>query len=79
MSPVKEKIYGVVELMNEQQAEQFWALIRTHFLVTEKAWNNIPEEAPDEIDLQMLKEIEEAPECHEFVPAPEAYKELGLA
>ena len=35
MSPVKEKIYGVVELMDEQQAEQFWALIRTHFLVTE--------------------------------------------
>lgn len=44
-----------------------------------KAWNNIPEEVPDEIDLQMLKEIEKAPECHEFVPAPEAYKELGLA
>ena len=78
MSPVKEKIYGVVELMDEQQAEQFWALIRTHFLVTEKAWNNITEEAPDEIDLQMLKEIEETSECHEFVPAEEAYKQLGL-
>lgn len=30
------------------------------------SWNNIKEEAPDEIDLQMLKEIEADPECREF-------------
>ncbi len=29
-------------------------------------WNDIEEEEPDEIDLQMLKAIEEDPECHEF-------------
>lgn len=30
-------------------------------------WDNIPEEAPDEIDLQMLKAIENDPECHQFI------------
>lgn len=78
MSPIKEKIYGVVELMDEKQAEQFWQLICNNFFVTEKSWDDIETVAPDDIDLQMLKEIEENPDCHEFVSSDEAYKELGL-
>lgn len=78
MSPVKEKIYGVVELMNEHQAEQFWKLICNHFFVTEKTWDNIEEIEPDEMDWQMLREIEQDPDCHEFVSAADAYRELGL-
>lgn len=30
-------------------------------------WDDIEETEPDEIDLQMLKAIEEDPECHEFI------------
>lgn len=30
------------------------------------SWDDIEEEEPDAIDLQMLKSIEEEPECHEF-------------
>lgn len=78
MSPVKEKIYGVIELMDEKQAEQFWKLICNNFFVAEKSWENIEEVEPDDIDLQMLKEVEENSDCHEFVSAAEAYKELGL-
>lgn len=78
MSPVKEKIYGVVELMNENQAKQFWQLICNNFFVTEKSWADIEEVEPDEFDLQMLREIEQDPDCHEFVSAADAYKELGL-
>ncbi|MBQ4470146.1 MAG: hypothetical protein IJR35_01465 [Synergistaceae bacterium] len=32
---------------------------------------------PDEIDLQMLKEIEEDPECREFVSSEEVMKSAG--
>ena len=39
---------------------------------------NIPEVEPDEFDLQMLKEIEQDKDCHEFVSADEAKKILGL-
>lgn len=45
----------------------------------EAIWDNIPEVEPDEIDLQMLKEIEQDKDCHEFIPAEEVHKILGLA
>lgn len=41
-------------------------------------WDSIPEAEPDEFDLQMLKEIEQDKDCHEFVSADEAEKMLGL-
>ena len=43
-----------------------------------KDWDNIPEEAPDAIDLAMLDEIKNNPDCHEFVSEEEAMKLLGL-
>jgi len=42
------------------------------------SWDNIEEVEPDEIDLTMLKEIEDDPDCHEFISAEEAMKELGI-
>lgn len=30
-------------------------------------WNDIEEVAPDAIDLQMLDEIKNDPDCHEYV------------
>ena len=39
---------------------------------------DIEEVEPDEIDLAMLKEIEENPECHEFVSREEMMKELNI-
>jgi hypothetical protein len=32
------------------------------------SWDDNEETKPDAIDLQMLKEIEEDPECHEKIP-----------
>ncbi len=43
-----------------------------------RSWEDIPETVPDEIDLQMIKEMEEDPDCHEFVSEEEALKELGI-
>ena len=42
-------------------------------------WDSIPEAEPDEFDLQMLAEIEQDKDCHEFIPADEAEKMLGLS
>lgn len=65
MTAVKEKIIDAVTIMNDSDAEKFWEIITQKF--TPSTWENIEEEEPDEIDLQMLKAIEDDPECHEFV------------
>lgn len=76
MSNVKERIIGAVTIMNEQDAIKVWNIITTTF--REKEWENIPEELPDDIDLTMLEEIKENPDCHEFVSSDEAMKLLGI-
>lgn len=37
--------------------------------VMKEVWENIEEVEPDEFDLQMIKEINENPDCKEFVNA----------
>lgn len=46
--------------------------------VSPKTWNNFEAVEPDEVDLAMLKEVEENSDCHEFISQEEAMKELGL-
>lgn len=64
MIAVKEKIFGAVTVMSKSDAETVWEfIVKTH----SRSWDDIEEVAPDEIDIQILKEIEDDPECHEFV------------
>lgn len=76
MSSVKERIIGAVTIMNEKDAAHIWEMIQVAFQNQE--WDSIPEEEPDEIDLAMLAEIQNNPDCHEFVSSEEAMKELGI-
>lgn len=46
--------------------------------VSPKTWDDIEKIEPNEVDLVMLKEIEENSDCHEFISQEEAMKELGL-
>lgn len=78
MTAVKERIMGAVTLMNDQDAEKIWNLIQSHFVISSKGWDNIEEVIPDQIDLLMLKEIEDDPDCHEFVSSEDVRKELGI-
>lgn len=64
MTMVKEKIINAVTIMDDNDAEIVWNLILKKFT---PSWNDIKEEMPDETDLQMLNEIENNPECHEFI------------
>ncbi|MEF9998668.1 MAG: hypothetical protein RR681_06880 [Lachnospiraceae bacterium] len=40
-------------------------------------WEDIKEVDPDETDLKTLDEIEENPDCHEFLSQADVMKELG--
>lgn len=63
MTAVKEKIIGAITVMTDADAEFFWELIEKKF---SPSWDDIEEEMPDEIDIQMLEAIKNDPECHEF-------------
>ena len=76
MSNIKERILGAITVMSDYDAEIIWKLIVNRFADT--SWDNIEIEEPDEIDLQMLKEIEKNPDCHEFISSEEAMQQLGL-
>ena len=81
MNAIKERIFGAVTVMDNVAALRLWDFISHEFSDnTEEAdWGMIPEAAPDDVDLQMLGEIDNDPDCHEFVPAVEARKILGLS
>ncbi len=78
MTAIKERIIGAVSLMSDKEAELFWKLIQSRYVITAKGWDDIDEVEPDEIDLLMLKQIEDDPDCHQFISSDEAMKELGL-
>ncbi len=67
MSKVKKRILGALTVMSDSDAEIIWKLILNQF--SERSWENIEETEPDEFDLQMIKEINENPDCKKFVNA----------
>ena len=78
MNAIKERIFGAVTVMDNSSALKLWEFITNEFSHSAD-WDSIPEAEPDEFDLQMLAEIEQDKDCHEFIPADEAEKMLGLA
>ena len=80
---VKDKLIGAITAMDETEALRLWAEIKRHagFELTqdelEALWSAVPEEEPDEIDLQMLQEIENNPECHEIATEEETMAVFG--
>lgn len=77
MTAVKERIIGAVSIMSDRDADIFWHIIQKHFTAP-ALFTNIEEVEPDEVDLMMLKEIENNPDCHEFISQEELMKELNL-
>ena len=78
MNAIKERIFEAVTEMDAAGAARLLEIIEHDFLDSSAGWGSIPEADPDEIDLQMLDEIEQNPDCHEFVSASEAKRILGL-
>lgn len=76
MSAVKERILGAVTVMSEADAEKVWKFVLDN--LPSRSWEDLEEAVPDEWDLQMLEDIKQNPDCHEFVSQEEVLKELGL-
>lgn len=77
MSAVKERILGAVTIMSDEDAAMVWDLIQLN--LSPVTWENISEEEPDDIDLKMLDNIENNPDCKEFLSNSDAMKILELS
>ena len=69
---IREQITGALAHMDEIEIKKVWDIIQI-LLPAER----IPEIEPDDIDLAMIEEIEENPDCKEFISGSEAYTQLG--
>lgn len=70
MSDIKERLIGAITVMDEDGAQRLWKIVEG--LYSEKeGWDSIPEEDPDEIDLEMIHDALNDPDCREFVSAEE--------
>lgn len=76
----KEKIKTMIDFMSEDDAETLlkYMLSEYQLFSKEKIWNKIEEIEPDHIDIQMLNDIKENPDCKEFISEEKLKKELGL-
>ena len=78
MNALKERILGAITVMNNADTLRLWEIISDEFGNSGVNWDSIPDEEPDEIDMQMLREIEADPDCREFVSSSEAEAEFSL-
>jgi len=68
MSAVKERLFGAFTTMSESDAQSLWEIIESSYSNTvSKDWNDIEEVTPDEIDIAMLADIAQNPDCKEFI------------
>ena len=74
MNAIKERILGAVTMMDDSDAEKLWNFVIKN--LSPRSWDDIEEVSPDEWDLKMLNDIENNPDCHEFISEEELLKEL---
>lgn len=60
MSSIKERLFGAITVMDENMATRLWDVVLG---MTAGAWDQIEEDEPDEIDLEMIREAETNPDC----------------
>lgn len=61
MSEVKARLIGAITVMDEESARRLWGIIERMY--SSGSWDAIEEVAPDEIDLEMIRELREDPDC----------------
>jgi len=77
MSVAVLEVMRTIEQMDDYSAKAVFDWLGTRFQgVTQLSWDDIEEVEPDEIDLEMLREIETNPDCHEFVSEDEMFERL---
>lgn len=63
MSNIKERLFGAITVMNEADALRLWDFVLE---LSGNGWDAIEETDPDEIDLQMIQEAQNDPDCQIF-------------
>lgn len=63
MSNIKERLFGAITVMNEADALRLWDFVLE---LSGNGWDAIKETDPDEIDLQMIQEVQNDPDCQIF-------------
>jgi hypothetical protein len=74
MSAIKERIYGAITVMSDEDADMVWKMIVEN--IPSHSWNDVPSVMPDEWDKKMLGEIATDPDCHEFITEQEMLESL---
>ncbi len=70
MSDIKERLIGAITVMDEDGARRLWEIVEGLYSKA-GGWDSVPEEDPDETDLEMIRDALSDPDCREFVPAEE--------
>lgn len=75
MSEVKARLIGAITVMDEDGAQRLWDIVKR--LYSSSSWETVEEVEPDEMDLQMLREIQTNPDCTTFASDTEVQAVLG--
>ncbi len=73
MSETKARLIGAITVMDESGAQRLWQIVQN--LYSSDAWANIQEEQPDELDLQMIRDAQQDPDC-QTAATPEELRSL---
>lgn len=76
MSAIKERIFGAITVMNDSDAEKVWNFVVEN--LSSRSREDIEEVSPDEWDLKMLDDIDQNPDCHEFISQETLLEKLNL-
>ena len=68
---------AAAKIMDDNDAAKLWEYISENFKEAAR-WASIPEEEPDEFDLEMLEEIKHDPDCHVFISSDELKRSFGM-
>jgi len=75
MSEVKARLIGAITVMDEAVAQRLWEIVEEMYRTD--GWDAVAEEAPDEADLQMIREAQADPDCSAFASDEEVRALLG--
>ncbi|MCL2202991.1 MAG: hypothetical protein FWB88_03515 [Defluviitaleaceae bacterium] len=78
MSAMVADVINKIEKMDDNSARAvfIWLSERLHTAAKPATWDNIEEVEPDAIDLEMMREMENDPDCNVYVSEDEMYARL---
>ena len=78
MSAMVAEVMRTIEKLDDRSAKAVFDWLGNRFQGNAKPtnWDDIEETEPDELDLEMMQEIENNPDCKKYVPEDEMFARL---